>query len=431
MLTKILDEIRKTADEIYRPRIESSSFVKELALKNLSLESYSGFVRTMAVIHGNLEKKISESLNPFLSSVWSDEMKKTLSLKKDSAYLKWVKNVPEIMNITKKIVKNIQEKEEKSPETLAGYLYALQISGLESGEYRKSLILQYPCLKDKADHYLQNNMSGVQKNLDEFRVRLERVQADSVQASRILDGACELFDWTVETFENLFPLQTGRKKYFALDINSDAGSHPVPEDAREILAAISAGDLCADLFLYQDIRFGSRGRKFAHSDSAWLASLSDLEQSEVTSQTVWLANVLSNRGIPSCMLENHLDILYNELCIIIPENEKKYRKLKNAADGLRAFRRIYLNDQVYFSLSERFNDRLKYSFFRKTGLSAELCASALIDSKGDAVNAVQNIYEWMNETQVADPEEFLSFLDEIESLIQSSSERISSLRISI
>lgn len=122
------------------------------------------------------------------------------------------------------------------------------------------------------------------------------------------------------------------------------------------------------------------------------------------------------------MLENHLNILYNELCTTIPENEKKYRKLKNAADGLRAFRRVYLTDQVYFSLSERFNDCLRYSFFKKTGLSAELCASALIDSKGEAVNAVQNIYEWINETQMADPKEFLSFLDEIESLIQSPSE---------
>ena len=56
-------------------------------------------------------------------------------------------------------------------------------------------------------------------------------------------------------------------------LNPSAGDVPLPEDQREIDAALRAGPITHRIFPYFDWRYGDRGRKFTESDSAWPAWL--------------------------------------------------------------------------------------------------------------------------------------------------------------
>ncbi len=64
-------------------------------------------------------------------------------------------------------------------------------------------------------------------------------------------------------------------------LNPAAGGVPVPEDVREVKAALRAGAVSCRVFPYLDWRFGERGEKFTRSDSAWLVWLTRLDQERV------------------------------------------------------------------------------------------------------------------------------------------------------
>ena len=118
-------------------------------------------------------------------------------------------------------------------------------------------------------------------------------------------------------------------------LNPAAGDVPIPEDPREVEAALRAGPITHRIFPYICWRYGDRGRKFTQSDSAWLAWLVRHEQSRMKEQVLWLRSVLSNRGMPSWILEIHLLNLHEQLVRSLPEKRSHYEKLVAASNHLR------------------------------------------------------------------------------------------------
>lgn len=99
----------------------------------------------------------------------------------------------------------------------------------------------------------------------------------------------------------------------ARDLNPEAGDHAVPEDPRELAAALRAGERTWERFPYYEKRYGERGRRFTQSDSAWLATLYDLPRGRAERQVLWLGGVLAARGMPRWLLEVHLEHLAEEM----------------------------------------------------------------------------------------------------------------------
>jgi hypothetical protein len=90
--------------------------------------------------------------------------------------------------------------------------------------------------------------------------------------------------------------------------NPDAGFTPAPSDP---LACEVAGRASATVWRavpYFALRYGARGRRFATSDGAWLATLPSLPPEIRIAQVDWLARVLSARGMPSWLLELQLRV---------------------------------------------------------------------------------------------------------------------------
>ncbi len=96
-------------------------------------------------------------------------------------------------------------------------------------------------------------------------------------------------------------------------VNAEAGHHAVSTRAAPLRAAVRAAHATWQAFDYYEARYGGRGARFAGSDSAWLVSLAPLEADQAVAQVQWLARVLAARGMPSWLLERHLDDLSAEV----------------------------------------------------------------------------------------------------------------------
>jgi len=178
-------------------------------------------------------------------------------------------------------------------------------------------------------------------------------------------------------------------------LNPLAGDVPIPEDPRELDAALRAGKISHRMFPYVDWRYGERGRKFTQSDSGWLAWLTRHSQERVDEQIRWLRNVLSNRGMPSSILELHLHFLSRQLTRSIPENEPKYRCLATSADRLRLAREQQISPGRQQELA---GDFVKSVGGRATALLvgvAHLLVSAVADEKQGVKNAVSSLESWL------------------------------------
>lgn len=132
-------------------------------------------------------------------------------------------------------------------------------------------------------------------------------------------------------------------------VHRDAGHHSVTTDAERLRAALRAAHRTFEGEPYYRDRYADRGARFAGSDSAWLVTLADLPADAAVGQAQWLARVLAGRGMPSWLLERHLDDLSEELrdAGIDPG------ALPTAAGALRDQRRTALGDDRLASADAR------------------------------------------------------------------------------
>ncbi|MBF4163134.1 hypothetical protein [Nocardioides acrostichi] len=92
-------------------------------------------------------------------------------------------------------------------------------------------------------------------------------------------------------------------------LNAPAGHYAVTKDAVLLRAAVRAAHRTFEEVPYYTQRYGGRGSRFAGSDSAWLATLTGLPLERALQQVTWLSGLLACKGMPSWLMERHLDDL--------------------------------------------------------------------------------------------------------------------------
>ena len=182
-------------------------------------------------------------------------------------------------------------------------------------------------------------------------------------------------------------------------LNPAAGDVPVPEDPRELEAALRAGPVTYRMFPYVQWRYGERGRKFTESDSAWLAWLVRHEQSHVNEQVLWLRSVLSNRGMPGWILETHLVGLFKQLVRSIPERRAAYEKLISASELLSQQRETIMSHQVWVDLADEFAIAVERTPTPFTTGVGRLLVAAVIDERLGELNAVSSLEKWISDVE--------------------------------
>lgn len=184
-------------------------------------------------------------------------------------------------------------------------------------------------------------------------------------------------------------------------LNSAAGAVPCPDDPREIQAAVRAGNVLWRAYPYFGFRWGEAGRRFAHSDCAYFLTLIGYDQKTIDRQVFWTADVLSQRGMPSLLLEQQMPIL-KRFAGRATGNPERYTPLVIAAEKLKA-RRIQL-------IAPDDHDHVAHIFAKGSGFpshraiigTGRLFASAVADEAAGVKNAVSSLCEFFENPQIFD-----------------------------
>jgi hypothetical protein len=182
-------------------------------------------------------------------------------------------------------------------------------------------------------------------------------------------------------------------------LNSAAGSVPVPTDPREVAAAVRASGILWRAFPYFGFRYGERGKRFGYSDSAYFLTLLGYDQGTIDRQVAWTAGVLSQRGMPSLLLELQLRVLGRIMRRELRSGDRG-EPLIRAADALRDARRARLDDAVMAELGRDFAARIGYPRHRLAIGMGSLLAAAVADELGGLRRAATSIEEWATDPAV-------------------------------
>jgi heme oxygenase len=381
----------------YHLRLQTLPYFKALASAELPLASYVGQLRALAIVHAALERALNQSTFPAVTAVWCTEMQGLPLLEDDLASFRarGILDVPEATGAALEWAQRLRALSLEDPACLLGHLYVLEGSTLGAVTLRQQVAHAFDLRDAQAPRYLSRNEGHEKRSFSEFGGRLEAVTTDEATTARVVAAARESFEYLLRIFAALYPLGEGTLKPLATSLNPEAGAHPIPTDAREIEAAIRAGEKCLQKIPYFEARYGDRGRRFTSSDSAWLVTLSALEDAQATEQVFWLGRVLAARGMPRLTLQVHLELLFEELVNAVPARRERYETLQRAAGELHKARRRRIDDALFESLSTEFEVRVgPDATLRGAGA---LLVAAVADEADGVPNAVASLEDWMTD----------------------------------
>ncbi|CAN5819537.1 hypothetical protein BH23GEM11_BH23GEM11_13540 [soil metagenome] len=254
-----------------------------------------------------------------------------------------------------------------------------------------------------------------------FLSELEAASVDPGSEDPITGAARDTFEHLASVARALHPLQRvpeqDREGLVVRELNPHAGVHSVPREAEILDAALRAGERSWAAWPYYEARYGERGRAFTRSDSAWLVTLASVPPERAVEQIVWLADLLSHRGMPRLLMEEHLRILHAELSAARGGGESAgaggdpagaragagdpWGLLLHAADLLENRRLALLSGRESLGVARRFLARVPSEESRRLPGAGRLLAAALADEADGLPAAVQALESWL-----ADPDRF-------------------------
>jgi hypothetical protein len=176
-------------------------------------------------------------------------------------------------------------------------------------------------------------------------------------------------------------------------VNPASGGYEITTDANLLRAAVRAAQGSIDAMPYYGARYGARGSRFATTDSAWLISLARLGDDRAIHQVEWLARVLAARGMPSWLLEIHLDALVAEVRAVAGEDA--VGSLPAAALALAAVRRRHVDDDLLRSADEWADEALGDAL--PVPRSGALMAAAVADLRAGVTRDDSSLVDWLTD----------------------------------
>ena len=380
-------------------RLQTLPFFQALFACQLPLESYVGQLRALAAIHGVLEQAIESSPDKRVASVWNRDMRKVPQLQQDLRYFepRTVADLKEAVDATLKTVELLRLKSVEMPLALPGCLYVLEGSTLGAMVLRPQFARAFLLTGTDGLSYLHNYGPTVHARWAQYQQRMNALQLSEEERGPMIQAANEFFAQLEAIFRALYPFQPESKTFLVTSINAEAGRHPVPADAREVQASLRAADICWQRFSYYEHRYGERGRRFARSDAAWQATLCQYEPAQIIQQVQWLGRVLANRGMPTFLLQDQLEILVAELVADNPGKKSEYEKLLLAATELRESRRRHLSDDQLQKFAASFDQAVGLEWSARFPHTGKMLISAVADELEGSEGAVESLQSWLTD----------------------------------
>ncbi|MBF0239405.1 MAG: biliverdin-producing heme oxygenase [SAR324 cluster bacterium] len=419
-MVTLMDQLKNETRSSHE-RIEQFPYFKALAEGNLELDSYIAHLRALAVIHGVLEDEVMKTNDPVLGSVWSEKLSKFQWLTQDLRDLdhEYFPDIPVVVDASVELTRKIRLRRLSDPMSLLGYIYVLEGSTLGGAILKKQLSKTFAFQNDQGMSYFAQYGNDKLKHWNLFKQQMNSLQLQEEEHARILKAANELFEGLMPIFAGLHPITKKVSFYNVTSLNPESGNQPIPEDPQEINAALRAGKITWKQFPYYEYRYSTRGEQYTRSDSSWITTLVQYPVERVKQQIRWLGRVLSTRGMPQCLLETHLQNMYNELVKVHPEKKDKYALLLEGATELRKMRQTYFDDKTIEELSEQFEAQVGMEWSRRLKHMGALLVNAVADEKAGITGAVSSIEDW-----ATDPDRFPEiFISAVKNTIQEAKKR--------
>ncbi len=413
--TKSIQIMQKLKKETkgYHSKLESLPYFHALIDHKLPLECYVNQLRALAIIHSSLEQELASSTDNQIRSVWDNDLRKLALLEEDLRFFK-----PRVIPDTNKAIEAALSMTEKirlrkieKPVTLLGYLYVFEGSILGNSMHRPDITKTFHLSGLNGCLYYSGYREKVQSHWNQFLKTMNKALADPSLHESILSAAHEAFSGLESLYTALFPLSKNEKSFHVTRLNPEAGNHPIPEDKREIEAALKASDRGWVEFPYYKQRYGNRGKRFSDSDSCWIVTLTDLDQETLNLQIDWLCRVLATRGMPSIMMEQTLKYLAEELTRALPDKAACYSKLTASADALEGLRMKWFHGTDFNSLVTRFDVAVGPEMAKKYKNIGCLIVSAVADEKNGIEGSVDILQKWLTDKERF-PDEWIQIVNE-------------------
>ena len=394
----IVARLKEETKDIHS-RIEALPYFKALMDHRLPLECYVNQLRALSVVHGVLEHEMVSSENNQVMAVWDNGLKKLPLLEKDLKFFesRVVSDASTSVEVAIAMTEKIRLRRIENPVTLLGYLYVFEGSTLGNWMHRPDISTTFQLDGLSGCRYYASYQDRVKSHWNQFSEKMNSTLEDTSLHDEIIESALEAFSGLEALYQTLYPQGAKDKTFHAARINPEAGNHPIPDDEREIQAALSASNRCWNEFPYYEQRYGDRGKRFSDSDTCWLVTLTRLDAESMQKQIEWIGRVLSTRGMPQIMLEQTLNFLYDELTKAVPENKASYDKLRWAAEALREVRDSTILEKEFKQLSLEFDQAVGSNLAGKYKNTGKLLVSSVSDEKIGIKGAVDALVRWLTD----------------------------------
>jgi len=379
-------------------RFERISFFEALRSGVLPKVAIVSFLRSLSIVHAVLEKSLSLVSHRQISDLYRSTLPKVPLLVADleavdAASLASV--VPAIrgaLDYADEILTNADD-----PFNLIGPLYVLE--GSQSGVL--ALRLDYArCLNISAEQLSYFGCYGSETPMrwDAFLSRLNSLPLEGDQAARVVAAGVRCFERIGAICAALYPYSGNDLKHHIAVVNFEAGDHAMPQNPLEIDLALRAARVAWEKYPYLNHRYGERGRRFTSSDSCWLVTLTHARgQVGVTKALEWLRTVLASRGIPTVVLEFHLQAIVWAICAEFAGRPEMQIQFDPFLSDRRAERRTLRGAENRPQLIDAFDARFRACTGFKIESAAELIASAWVDQHCGISNSISSLCDWLTD----------------------------------
>lgn len=332
MTIPLMTELRNATQAIHE-KIHGLDYFKSINDSSLSSAQYANHLHALAIVWCSLEHQIAAGDHKNLTALAGCMTSKWPALEHDLKNLGNQSINGAVLARALDIVSDLLFRSAENPNAIIGHAYVMQ--GSMNGAYalRKNVIAALG--NDKSVRYLDAGGAEFKQQWSAFAQMADALVLSADDRYAIVAAAQEIFAGLHELFSEIGRHKPGETQSVHITaVNPEAGNHAMPQNPTIIAAAIRAGVKAWAEYPYLKLRYGERGKRFAKSDSCWLATLADLPQKDADAQVAWLARLLAARGMPSIILVRHLNFLVETLAEIMPENVVTYQILSKAASKL-------------------------------------------------------------------------------------------------
>ena len=395
----IMDRLRQATRGAH-VSLESLPFSQTLRGGGVTPLSYCEFLRAMAFLHEALEGTLAGCQDPVVQQVWGRDLARLPALRKDLGRLDPAGYAPvgrgELMAILAGEEARIRARGD--PLTLLGWLYVLQGAAMGGLTLRKPVGEALGLGEGVGLAFLSGGgEKAARGRWRGFARRMETTLAGEAAEESALEGAREAFRAVTEIFQALEPEFPPGSGLLTPVLNREAGTHRIPQDPREIQAALRAGAASWERVPYYEQRYGSRGRRFTRSDSAWIVTLAGESAAVAEHQLRWLGRFLATRGMPRWLLELHLEELHRELVAVRPERAEGYGVLLGVARVFREERLRILDRESIHLLTRRFEAEVPPAELAGLPLAPHILVAAVADEMAGISGSIRSVELWMRD----------------------------------